>query len=437
MGEGAPQSECRGTLRRIDAMKPQTADASERAVDDRAIGSHDIESSQGIPETCAVAGTGRQATTSVRPIDTRPPRADTPAPIKRRPVPKRALQILPNPEPGDLRPYALWEYQDPPAPTQEGAAIASRSVSEWTKRSDSLTRIMKKLVRSSRGSKRSKANTRVDKHMSEVELPRTEPSKSRGEQRSNDSPDNATSCRRTERGEPTTARGSSENLKPTGINPATSVSGPRVRSMTDQYLVPSLGPDRYGKTALDHAHELPLASQRYLNATSSFGKGDILSVPFHRSDLHRTTQHRYYSKPLYTPHGPVHSLRRLVVVLWLFGETMLSLPLYSFALEGVMAVPQRLQKEYVALMDERDQIEHSIGEQGIPRIQGGCYGTKRMHLKALVYLSGAVEARYQDDIMCVGRLSEKSFEELSTAHAVAGEQTINCPWQRRMEAKCS
>jgi hypothetical protein len=207
--------------------------------------------------------------------------------------------------------------------------------------------------------------------------------------------------------------------------------------MTDQYLVPSLGPDRYGRTALDHAHNLPLASQRYLKATSSFGKGDILSTPFHTSNLHQTTQHRYDFRPLYTPNGPVYSLRRLVVVLWLFGETMLCLPLYSFALEGIMAVPQRLQKEYVSLGDERDQIEHPIGDQSILRIQVGCEGTKKMHPKALVHLSGAVEVRYDDEIVCVGRMPEKSFEELTTAHAVAGEQTVNCPWHRRMKTKYS
>jgi len=207
--------------------------------------------------------------------------------------------------------------------------------------------------------------------------------------------------------------------------------------MTDQYLVPSLGPDRYGRTALDHGHDLPLGSQRYLKAAESFGKGDILSVPVHTSNLHRTTEHRYRIRPIHTPHGPVYSLRRLVVVIWLFTDTMLCLPLYSFAVEGIMAVPQRLQKEYIALKDDRDQVQHSIEDQGIRRIQVGCYGTKQMHPKALVHLSGAVEVRYEEDVACVGRLSENSFEELTTAHAVAGEQTVNCPWQRRVVAKYS
>jgi hypothetical protein len=130
-------------------------------------------------------------------------------------------------------------------------------------------------------------------------------------------------------------------------------------------------------------------------------------------------------------------MRRLVVVLWLFTDTMLCLPLYSFAQEGIMAVPQSLRKEYVALKDEKDQTQHAGGGQDIQRIQVGCYGMKQMHPSALVHLAGAVEVGFKDDVVCVGRLSEKSFEELTTAHAVAGEQTVNCPWQRRMKAKYS
>lgn len=85
----------------------------------------------------------------------------------------------------------------------------------------------------------------------------------------------------------------------------------------------------------------------------------------------------------------------------MFGDAMLCLPLYSFALEGIMAVPQRLQNEYIALVNERDQADYSIEGQNITRISVGCYGAKQMHPKALVHLSGAVEVRYHD-FVCVG-----------------------------------
>lgn len=178
-------------------------------------------------------------------------------------------------------------------------------------------------------------------------------------------------------------------------------------------------------------HDLPPGSQRYLEHIESFAKGDILSVPVHTPTLHRNTQHRYRVKPLETPQGPVYSVRRLVIVLYVFDGGMICLPLYSFGLEGITAVPQRLQREYAALRDDDNYYGPGNNGENIPRIGVRCRGTKQMHHAALVHLLGSVEVRYEEDIVRVGQMSDTSFEELVLQHAragAAGQQSVDTPW---------
>ena len=142
-----------------------------------------------------------------------------------------------------------------------------------------------------------------------------------------------------------------------------------------------------------------------------FREGDILSVPVDTVYPHPNKISAFRSHSIDAPEGSVYIARRIMVVIKLYNNSMLCLPMFSFGLAGIAAVPQQYRQDYVGVKPE-EELSEPEGFGGIPRIQFDCFGPKKMHPASLVHLLGAIHVRYNDDIVDIGRIPKESFEEL-------------------------
>ena len=140
-------------------------------------------------------------------------------------------------------------------------------------------------------------------------------------------------------------------------------------------------------------------------------EGDILSLPVQTSDLHPNTISAFRKHPVDSPEGPVYIMRRIMVVAKLYNNSMLCLPMFSFGLAGIAAVPHECRRDFVGVKQEGEANEPERFE-GIRRIRCECFGSKTMHPASLIRLLDAVHIRYSNDIVDLGRVPKESFEEL-------------------------
>lgn len=144
-----------------------------------------------------------------------------------------------------------------------------------------------------------------------------------------------------------------------------------------------------------------------------FREGDILSVPVDTVYMHPNKDSTFRSHSVDTPESSVYISRRIMVVIKLYNNSMLCLPMFSFGLTGIAAVPHQYRQDYIGVRQEEESsdTEHS---GGIRRIQFECFGPKTMHPSSLVHLLGALHVHYSREIVDVGRVPKESFEELMT-----------------------
>ncbi|GAB7328637.1 hypothetical protein MBLNU13_g00574t2 [Cladosporium sp. NU13] len=156
--------------------------------------------------------------------------------------------------------------------------------------------------------------------------------------------------------------------------------------------------------------------QPYLSAHTilanffDFREGYILFVPVQTSDLHPNTVSAFQKHPVDSPQGPVYIMRRIMVVAKLYNNSMLCLPMFSFGLAVIAAVPHKCRQDFVGVKQE-GEANQPKGFEGIWRIQFECLGPKAMHPASLVHLLELVHVRYSDDIVDIGRAPKESFEE--------------------------
>lgn len=156
---------------------------------------------------------------------------------------------------------------------------------------------------------------------------------------------------------------------------------------------------------------------RYLSADIiladlfDFREGDILSVPVQTSDLHPNTISAFRKHLVDSPRGPVYIMRRIMVVVKLYNNSMLCLPMFSFGLAGIAAVPYECRRDFVGVKQE-GEANTPEGFEGIRRTRCECFGSKTMHPASLIHLLDAVHIRYNNDIVDLGRIPKESFDEL-------------------------
>lgn len=168
---------------------------------------------------------------------------------------------------------------------------------------------------------------------------------------------------------------------------------------------------RPGVTAEGHVLQPYLCAEHFLADLFDFREGDILYAPFRTPSLHPNTISTFRMQPIDTPQGSMYDTKRMMVVIKLYNDSMLCLPMFSFGFAGIAAVPQQYRQDYVGVKPE-EELSEPEGFGGIPRIQFDCFGPKKMHPASLVHLLGAIHVRYNDDIVDIGRIPKESFEEL-------------------------
>lgn len=139
----------------------------------------------------------------------------------------------------------------------------------------------------------------------------------------------------------------------------------------------------------------------------NFKRGDVISLPYHTSNSnpHVDPQDPNLS---YTVVGPVYSKRRMVVVLWMYKETMFCVPMYSFNGKGLRSKPKHIKEDYVSVVNKGDV---NFENQGVhPPIQVECKWP--VDKNTTIKLVGGVDVPYKADIAKAGRLPRESFGRL-------------------------
>lgn len=185
---------------------------------------------------------------------------------------------------------------------------------------------------------------------------------------------------------------------------------------------PSMGPTpsamttKFRQTVAPSRLTTRTARQMFQNAVCTLSNytrrdfciGDVICAPFHTANTNPNAdpQDPNLSK---TPVGHAYSKRRMLVVLFIYQQDLHCLPLYSFSGRGPAARPQDQQREYVSLRNVGDKFD----KQGVH---------DPLEMKALhdidganttVHLTGGMKVGCNEHITQVGRLTKKSYFELT------------------------
>ena len=143
------------------------------------------------------------------------------------------------------------------------------------------------------------------------------------------------------------AESSSQNRQPT-IPPPTTPSS----NLPPSPPFPNFRP---GITAEGYVLQPYRCSPHVLADAFDFRERDILSVPFRTSSMHPNTITRFQLRPIDTPQGRMYVGNRLVVVIKLYNETMRCLPMFTFDLAGISAVPRSFAE--TMLVSDKMELE--------------------------------------------------------------------------------
>lgn len=139
----------------------------------------------------------------------------------------------------------------------------------------------------------------------------------------------------------------------------------------------------------------------------SFGRGDILAVPVHKTNRDPTAD---LSDKLLTQTmlGGVYSKRRMVVVLWKTQDSMFCLPLHSYSRTGLSKKPNGMKNEFVCVKNEADKKFHNQGLH--PPVEANC--KHPLDVNTVIPLGDHVEVGYRDDIAQIGEMTGDGFVRL-------------------------
>lgn len=110
---------------------------------------------------------------------------------------------------------------------------------------------------------------------------------------------------------------------------------------------------RPGMTAEGDVLQPYLSAHTILANFFDFRESYILFVPVQTSDLHPNTVSAFQKHPVDSPQGPVYIMRRIMVVAKLYNNSMLCLPMFSFGLAVIAAVPHKCRQDFVGVRERR------------------------------------------------------------------------------------
>lgn len=156
-----------------------------------------------------------------------------------------------------------------------------------------------------------------------------------------------------------------------------------------------------------------------------FRQGEVISLPYH---IPNTNPNIEPTDPKLTKTwlGPAYTKRRMMVVLFLYQESMFCLPLYSFSERGLSAKAELVQKEYVCMKNVGDRHFVNSGHYEPVEIRTWL---KPMTPETTVQLTGGIRVSFDEEIAPVGRLTEASYEHLVNSWQGLGEQARSQPWR--------
>lgn len=158
-----------------------------------------------------------------------------------------------------------------------------------------------------------------------------------------------------------------------------------------------------------------------------FQKGEVISLPHHSANtdpnVDPNTDNRWRS----TVEGPVYSKRRMMVVLFIYGRDMLCLPLYTWNKSGISRRPAWLKNEYVGVQDVNNHNYVNHGDYPPVIIEGN---RRPMHEHSTVVLSAGCKVSCNEDILSVGRLTQKSHTHLVALWQELNREAVAEAWRR-------
>ncbi|RMZ25856.1 hypothetical protein D0859_10100 [Hortaea werneckii] len=128
-----------------------------------------------------------------------------------------------------------------------------------------------------------------------------------------------------------------------------------------------------------------------------------------------------------TVEGPVYSKRRMMVVLFIYGRDMLCLPLYTWNKSGISRRPGWLKNEYVGVQDANNLNYINHGDYPPVIIEGN---RRPMHEHSTVVLSAGCKVSCNEDILSVGRLTQKSHTHLVALWQELNRAAVAEAWRR-------
>ena len=138
--------------------------------------------------------------------------------------------------------------------------------------------------------------------------------------------------------------------------------------------------------------------------------GDIIALPFHEPNLNPSAkQHDVHLTK--TVDGFAYTKRRMAVVLWMYGEDLFCVPLYSFEGKGFTSKPLWLHKEYVCVQNHDDKNFVPQGRYApVVAIRRPNYDP--FHPLSAIHITGGFKVACRANNSYCGRLSEVSHADL-------------------------
>ncbi|KAK3112384.1 hypothetical protein LTR53_011402 [Teratosphaeriaceae sp. CCFEE 6253] len=157
-----------------------------------------------------------------------------------------------------------------------------------------------------------------------------------------------------------------------------------------------------------------------------FCKGDIISLPFHTANSNPNVDPND-ERLTETVEGYVYSKRRMLAVLWIYGDAMFCLPMFSFGSRGIQSKPERLRHEYVALRNVKDR---RFVNQGVHAPVDATHSNKPFTPETAIHITGGVKVGCNEDIAFCGRLTETGYMDLLELYKAQSEAAQGEMWRK-------
>lgn len=172
----------------------------------------------------------------------------------------------------------------------------------------------------------------------------------------------------------------------------------------------------------------PIRTDIYVSSgkrRGDFCLGEVISLPFHQSNTNPQTNPADYHLGK-TWLGPAFSKRRMMVVLFIFHESMFCLPLYSFSERGITARPEHIQKEYVCMKNVDDV--NFVNDGLYPPVEVKAR-LKPLSPETTIQMTGGMRVSFDEEVANVGRLTQKSYRHLVRLWQGVNEQGMADGWK--------